>query len=115
MKTSERVLFIIGAVLTVAALLLACFAAYFGVSALISIHFHDMEGAQSIGVAFMLVFLAIFAVAAWGAALLAAILLFIRPARAKHPRVRRWSRIFLLLLLVSSLLIGLLLILCMIG
>ena len=115
MKTSERVLFIIGAVLTVAALLLACFAAYFGVSALISIHFHDMEGAQSIGVACMLVFLAIFSFSAWFTALLAAILLLVRPVRTNHLPVRRWSRIFLLLLLVSSLLIGLLLILCMIG
>ena len=115
MKKSTRILFIIGAVLTVAALVLACFAAYFGVAALISIHFHDVGGTQSIGVAFMLVFLVIFAFCAWGAALLGAILLLIGPARGEPSRLRRWSRIFLLLLLGVSLLLGLLFVFCING
>ena len=112
MKTSEKVLFIIGAFLTLAAVLVACFAAYFGISALIALHIHGVEGTESIGVAFMLVFLVIFSVAAWATALLAAILLLVRPVRVEHMRVRRASRILLLVLLGVSLLLGVLFIFC---
>lgn len=113
MKTSERVLFIIGVILTAAALLLACFAAYFGISSLISLRFHGVQGTESIGVAFMLVFLVIFSFATWAASLLAAILLLIRPVRTQHPRVRRWSRVLLILLLATSLLLGVIFLLCL--
>ena len=113
MKTSVRVLFIIGALLTAAAILLGIFAMYFGISALIAVHFHGVEGTESIGVAFMLVFLVIFAFSSWGTALLAAILLLIRPARTDHARVRRWARIMLFVLLALSLLLGVLFLLCL--
>ncbi len=113
MKTREKVLFIIGALLTVAALVLAALAMYFGVSALIAVHIHGTQGAESIGVAFMLVFLVIFAFFAWGTALLAAILLLVRPARTEHVRVRRWSRILLLVLLAVSVLLGVVFVLCL--
>lgn len=112
MKASEKVLFVIGAVLSIVALLLGCLAAYFGASALIAVHVHGANGAESIGVAFMLVFLLIFSFASWGTALLAVILLLIRPARTQHPRVRRWSRVHIILLLMICLLLGVLLLYC---
>jgi len=108
MKTSEKVLFILGAILAIAAALLGIFAMYFGVSALVAVHVTGVEGAESIGVAFAMVFMIIFSVVAIGTALVAAILLLIRPARVEAPFVRRASRILLWLLLsIAALLLAL--------
>ena len=108
MKTSEKVLFIIGAFFALAATLIAVFAAYFGIAALVNVHIHGVVGIESIGVAFLVVFMIIFSAVAIGAALVAATLLLIRPARSEMLRVRRISRVLLLLVLsAAALLIGL--------
>ena len=102
MKTSEKVLFVIGAILTLAAVLVACLAAYFGISALIAVHITGVEGTESIGVAFAMLFMIIFSVVAIGTALVAAIFLLIRPARSTSPPVHRASHVWLWLLLLVN-------------
>ena len=114
MKTSEKVLFGFGVILALAAVLAACFAGWFGISALVSVHIHEVEGAQSIGVAFAVVFMIIFSAVAIGTALVAAIVLWIRPARSAVLRVRRVSRILLLLLLFAALLLVGLFVVCIV-
>lgn len=114
MKTSEKILFGIGCFFAVVALFCAAFATVLGVSALISVAEESKELGEAIGMAFELVFMVIFSVAAWAASLLSAILLFAGPTRTAHMTVRRVSRILLISLLVLCIVPAVLWVLCLV-
>ena len=114
MKASEKVFFILGVILALAAVLAACLSAYFGIAALVTVHAHGAKGVQSIGVAFAMVFMIIFGVISMGAALVSALLLGMRSVRSAVLRIHRTSRILLWLLLSLAVFLIALFVLCVV-